>query len=110
MSNCESCQRARGNITGKNEMPQQPLIFREVFDVWGIDFMGPLPSSYGFSYILLVVDYVSRWVEAKATMNNDSKIVSKFLKTNIFCRYGMSKAIISDQGSHFCNKIIAPLF
>ncbi|CAN6586220.1 unnamed protein product [Malus baccata var. baccata] len=58
----------------------------EIFDVWGIDFMGPFPSSYGFTYILLAVDYVSKWVEAKATRINDSKVVADFIRTNIFAR------------------------
>jgi len=53
-------------------MLQQPLIFCEVFDIWGIDFIGPFPPSSGFSYILLVVDYVSKWVEAIATRTNDA--------------------------------------
>ncbi|CAN6716413.1 unnamed protein product [Malus baccata var. baccata] len=66
------CQRM-GNIGTKDQMPQQPLSFVEIFDVWGIDFMGPFPLSYGFTYILLAVDYVSKWVEAKATRTNDSK-------------------------------------
>jgi len=48
-------------------MPQQPMLFCEVFDVWSIDLMGPFLVSFGFNYILLVVDYVSKWVEAKAT-------------------------------------------
>ena len=43
------------------------MLFCEVFDVWGIDFMGPFLVSYGYVYILLVVDYVSKWVEAKPT-------------------------------------------
>ncbi|RDX76704.1 hypothetical protein CR513_43269, partial [Mucuna pruriens] len=60
-------------------MPQQPILFYEVFDVWGIDFMGPFPVSYGNSYILLVVDYVSRWVEDKATKTNDAKVVVDFV-------------------------------
>ena len=57
MSKCENCQRVGGNITRKNEMPQQPLIFCEMFDVWGIDFTSSLPNSARFSYVLLVVDY-----------------------------------------------------
>ncbi|RDX99872.1 gag-pol, partial [Mucuna pruriens] len=85
-------------------MPQHPILFYEVFDVWGIDFMGPFPVSNGYSYILLVVDYVSRWVEAIATKTNDIKVVVDFLKSNIFCRFGVPKALISDQGSHFCNR------
>ncbi|CAN6547458.1 unnamed protein product [Malus baccata var. baccata] len=81
----------------------------EIFDVWGIDFMGPFPSSYGFMYILLAVDYVSKWVEAKATRTNDSKMVADFIRTNIFARFGMPRVIISDGGSHFCNRTIEAL-
>ncbi|XP_027356742.1 uncharacterized protein LOC113866050 [Abrus precatorius] len=107
---CEICQKVGGTITRRHEMPQQPIIFCEIFDVWGIDFMGPFPISTGYSYILLAVDYVSRWVEAKATRTNDSKVVLDFLRTHIFCRFSVPKAVISDQGSHFCNRTIAPLF
>ncbi len=71
--------------------------------------MGPFPSSKGFLYILLAVDYVSKWVEAKATRTNDSKVVADFLKTNIFCRFGVPRALISDGGSHFCNRTIEAL-
>ncbi|CAN6560271.1 unnamed protein product [Malus baccata var. baccata] len=81
----------------------------EIFDVWGIDFMGPFPSSYGFTYILLAVDYVSKWVEAKATRTNDSKVVADFIRTNIFARFGMPRVIISDGGTHFCNRTIDAL-
>ena len=56
-------------------MPQQPMLFYEVFDVWGIDFMGPFPVSFGFVYILLVVDYVSKWVEAKPSRTNDLRLL-----------------------------------
>ncbi|CAN6566696.1 unnamed protein product [Malus baccata var. baccata] len=105
---CDRCQRI-GNIGTKDQMPQQPLSFVEIFDVWGIDFMGPFPPSYGFTYILLAVDYVSKWVEAKATRTNDSKIVTDFVKTDIFARFGMPRVLISDGGSHLCNRIIEAL-
>ena len=105
---CDRCQRI-GKITRKDEMPQQSMIFCEVFDVWGIDFMGPFPSSYGNLYILLAVDYVSKWVEAKATRTNDSKVVSTFLKENIFSRFGIPKALVSDRGTHFLNRTISAL-
>ncbi|RDX95519.1 gag-pol, partial [Mucuna pruriens] len=71
--------------------------------------MGPFPISNGYSYILLVVDYVSRWVEAAATKTNDAKVVVDFLKSNIFCWFGVPKALISDQGSHFCNRSMSSL-
>ena len=90
-------------------MPLQNFVTVEIFDVWGIDFMGPFPASDGFLYILVAVDYVSKWVEAKATKTNDSKVVADFLRTNIFCRFGMPRVIISDGGSHFCNRTITAL-
>ncbi|KAL0395421.1 UNVERIFIED_CONTAM: Transposon Ty3-I Gag-Pol polyprotein [Sesamum latifolium] len=71
--------------------------------------MGPFPSSFGKSYIILRVDYVSKWVEAKATRADDAKTVIDFVKTNIFSRYGMPRAIISDRGTHFCNKMVSAL-
>ncbi|KAM2012984.1 hypothetical protein ACFX1T_024754 [Malus domestica] len=92
-----------------DQMPQVSILNVEIFDVWGIDFMGPFPSSYGFIYILLAVDYVSKWVEAKATRTNDSKVVANFIRTNIFARFGMPRVIISDGGSHFCNQTIEAL-
>jgi len=103
VKSCEICQKAGGNITERNEVPLQNIIPCKIFDVWGIDFMGPLPNSARYSYILLAVDYVSRWVEAKATKANDAITVSQFLKINIFYKFGVPKAIINDQGTHFCN-------
>ncbi|XP_050125053.1 uncharacterized protein LOC126602262 [Malus sylvestris] len=105
---CDKCQRM-GGISAKDQMPQVSILNVEIFDVWGIDFMGPFPSSYGFTYILLAVDYVSKWVEAKATRTNDSKVVADFIRTNIFARFGMPRVIISDGGSHFCNRTIEAL-
>ncbi|CAN6570886.1 unnamed protein product [Malus baccata var. baccata] len=105
---CDRCQRT-GNIGLKQQMSQTPIFSVEIFDVWGIDFMGPFPSSQGFLYILLAVDYVSKWVEAKATRTNDSRVVADFVKTNIFARFGMPRVLISDGGSHFCNRTIEAL-
>ena len=71
---------------------------------YGVDFMGPFPSSYNNQYILLAVDYFSKWVDVITTPTNDAKVVLKFLKNNIFMSFGTPRAIISDQGIHFCNK------
>lgn len=100
---CDECQRA-GGISKKNEMPLTTILEIDIFDVWGIDFMGPFVSSCGNTYILVAVDYVSKWVEAIALPNNEAKSVVTFLKKNIFTRFGTLRAIISDGGSHFCNK------
>ncbi|KAL4278323.1 hypothetical protein GQ457_03G019050 [Hibiscus cannabinus] len=103
---CDRCQRT-GNISRRNEMPLQNILEVELFYVWGIDFMGPFPSSHGDLYILLAVDYVSKLVEAIATPKNDAKTVMKFLHKNIFTRFGVPWALISDEGSHFDNKLTA---
>ncbi|KAL9336671.1 hypothetical protein Peur_071159 [Populus x canadensis] len=105
---CEKCQRT-GNITHKNQMPLTNILVSEIFDVWGIDFMGPFPSSFGNLYILLAIDYVSKWIEAKATQTNDAKVVLDFVRTHIFDRFGIPKAIISDRGTHFCNRSMEAL-
>ena len=100
---CDRCQRT-GNISKRDKMPQQGILEVELFDVWGIDFRGPFPPSYNNLYILVAVDYVSKWVEAIATPTNDSKVVIRFLKKNIFTRFGMPRALLSDNETHFCNK------
>ncbi|RVW63576.1 Retrovirus-related Pol polyprotein from transposon 412 [Vitis vinifera] len=100
---CDKCQRL-GKLSRRNMMPLNPILIVDLFYVWGIDFMGPFPMSFGHSYILVGVDYVSKWVEAIPCRTNDHKVVLKFLKENIFSRFGVPKAIISDGGTHFCNK------
>ncbi|GJT98785.1 reverse transcriptase domain-containing protein [Tanacetum coccineum] len=68
----------------------------EIFDIWGIDFMGPFPKSYKFEYFLVAIDYVSKWDEAQALPTNDAQVVVTFLK-KLFCHFGMPKALISDR-------------
>nr|GEW23538.1 reverse transcriptase domain-containing protein [Tanacetum cinerariifolium] len=64
--------------------------------------IGPFSSSRGNKYILVAVDYLSKWVEAKALPTNDARVVCKFLKS-LFAIFGSPRAIISDRGTHFCN-------
>ena len=85
-------------------MPLTNILEIELFDVWGIDFMRHFPSSFSNRFILVAVDYVSKWVKAVALPTNDAHVVVRFLKKNIFARFGTPRAIISDGGSHFCNK------
>ena len=75
-------------------MPLQNMLEVEVFDCWGIDFVGPFPSSFSNEYILVAVDYVSKWVEAIASQKADAKTVIKFLKKNIFTRFGTPRVLI----------------
>ena len=97
VSQCNQCQRI-GNIFRKHEMPLNYVLVRDIFNVWGIHFMGPFPKSSGNEYILVAVDCVSKWVEAITTPTNDARVVMKFLKNNIFRRFGTPKAIISHRG------------
>ena len=85
-------------------MPLNLILVVDLFDVWDIDFMGPFPSSFGYVYILVGVDYVLKWVEAVPCRAAAHRVVLKFLKENIFSKFGVPKAIINDGGSHFCNK------
>nr|GEZ03214.1 DNA-directed DNA polymerase [Tanacetum cinerariifolium] len=76
----------QGKISQRDEMPKNTIQVCEIFDVWGIDFMGPFPSSKENKYILEAVDYLSKWVEAKALPTNDARVVVKFLKS-LFSRF-----------------------
>ena len=67
--------------------------------------MGPFPNSFENKYILVAVDYVSKWVEAQALPTNDARVVVRFLK-KLFSRFGTPKALISDRGTHFCNALM----
>ena len=105
VSTCDKCQRM-GNISRKDEPPMHPILEVELFDLWGIDFMGPFPPSYNNLYILLAVDYVSKWVEAITTRTNDVKVVAQFLRSHIFSRFETPRALVTNNGTHFYNKVI----
>lgn len=96
---CDSFQRT-GNISAKDDMPQKGIQSVEIFDIWGIDFMGPFPSPFGNKYILVVVEYFSKWPEAEALPSNDAKVVCRFF-CRLFSRFGCPKMLISDRGTHF---------
>nr|GFA45236.1 reverse transcriptase domain-containing protein [Tanacetum cinerariifolium] len=81
---CHICQR-QGKISQRDEMPQNTIQVCEIFDFWGIDFMGPFPSSKGNKYILVAVDYLSKWVKAKALPTNDARVVVK-----VMVKYGVT--------------------
>ena len=90
-------------------MPSTTILKVELFDVWRIDFMEPYPSSGGYKYILLDIDYVSKWVEAIPTITCDSKVVLNFIRRIILSRFETPKDFISDEDSNFYNKLFASL-
>ena len=96
-----------GKLSRRNEMPLQGILVVQIFYVWGIDFIVPFPLSFGNMYIFLAVDYVSKWVEATSCPRNDVITVVGFIQRNILSRFGAYRTIISDEGSHFENKVFA---
>ncbi|XP_050895882.1 uncharacterized protein LOC127102571 [Lathyrus oleraceus] len=71
--------------------------------------MGTFPSSFRKNYILVEVDYVSKWVEAATLPTNDSRVVVNFVKNNVFSRFGVPRELINDEGTHFLNKLMENL-
>ncbi|GJR81216.1 reverse transcriptase domain-containing protein [Tanacetum coccineum] len=92
---CDACQKTE-NISKRDEMPLNNIQVCEIFDIWGIEFIGPFPKSYKFEYILVAVDYVSKWAEAQALPTHDARVLITFMK-KLFCHFGMPKSLISDQ-------------
>jgi hypothetical protein len=102
VQNCDACQRS-GNLSRRDEMPQKSIQVCEIFDTREINFMGPFPKSHKYEYILVAIDYISKWAEAEALPINDARVVVNFLK-KLFAGYGIPKALINDRGTHFYNK------
>ena len=106
---CDHYQRVR-NISKRDEMPLHSMLEVEIFDIWGIDFMRLFPPSKGNLYILMAVDYVSKWVKSIATPRNDvNTVVNFFFRKNILNCFGTPKEIVSDKGIHFYNKVFSAL-
>jgi hypothetical protein len=97
---CDECQRV-GNISRRNKMPMNYSLVTEPFDCWGFEFMGPFPPSEGYTHILVVVDYVTKWVEAIPTKSVDGETSLKMLKDVIFPRFGVPRYLMTDGGYHF---------
>nr|XP_009796449.1 PREDICTED: uncharacterized protein LOC104243024 [Nicotiana sylvestris] len=89
-----------------HEIPLNNILEVDIFDVWGIDFIGPFPLSRGNKYIFVAIDYVSKWVEAITLPTNVAKVVAAFVKKNIFLRFGTPLTLINDEGTHFCNWLL----
>ena len=85
-------------------MPLHYNLQIEIFDIWGIDFMGAFPKSHNSEYILVAINYVSKWVEALSCRAADAKHAQRMFHEVIFPLFGTPKMVISDRGSHFIDK------
>src|SRR6266540_2252052 len=104
---CDQYQRC-GKITDENEL--HLIRIKEPFYQWGIDIVGPLTeTSRGNKYIVVAIDYFTKYPEARALANANARNVVNFLYEDIICRHGCSRKIISDRGTHFNNQVIEKL-
>jgi hypothetical protein len=103
VASCPECQRT-GNISQRNSMPLKYNLQIDLVDVCGIDFMGPFKNSHGYEYILVMVDYVSKWVEAMPCRKTSTEESITMIKNMIFPRFGTPRILISNGGTHFTGK------
>ncbi len=104
---CDQCQR-HGKITDKNEL--HLIKIKESFYQWEIDIVRSLTETLrGNKYIVVAIDYFTKYPEARALTNANAKSVANFIYEDIICRHGCPRKIISDRGSHFNNQVIEKL-
>src|SRR5436305_1699510 len=107
VKSCDQCQK-RGKPSSKYEL--NSIEVKEPFYQIGIDFVGPLPSTKNRRrYIIVAMDYFTKWPEARAVTRDTAEETSKFIYEDIICRHGCPQKVISDRGTHFKNKLIESL-
>ena len=105
---CDACQKA--GIRHLQSGPLQPIVVFAPFEKWGIDAVGPLPKTqHGKEFILVAIDYMTKWVEAIATSSIKAKDVAQFVYKNICTRFGVPMEIVSDHGPGFRSEMLACL-
>ena len=104
---CDQCQRT-GAPSFRNHWPLTPIVPLAPFEKWGIDFIGPinLVNTWKKKYIILTTDYATKWVEARATIKNDTLVAASFFFEEIMMRFGHPLELVSDRGKHFFNDVI----
>ena len=111
VQSCVICQRV-GQPTPADRMQDHPILPLEPFQKWGLDFLGPIKpkgQKIGARYILVAIDYATKWVEAVALRDNKAASVAKFLYKGIMTRFGCPIELVLNQGVHFLNSVIEEL-
>ncbi|MCO5604957.1 hypothetical protein L7F22_059132 [Adiantum nelumboides] len=111
VTGCDECQRYK-TTQQEDRMPLHPIKVTQPFQKWGLDFVGPIspvPCNTQSRYIIVATDYVTKWIEAKASRKANAITTAKFLFENIIARFGCPFEIVSDNGTHFINEVIKEL-
>lgn len=107
LKNCPDCQFFHGSNKDQYYIPIQPS---DLFETWGVDFIGPLPPGTNQEkYIIVAVEHATRWLVAKAVHSADAKTTAKFIYEEIFCCFGPPRRIITDRGTHFTSQVVEKL-
>jgi len=107
IASCDECQKRRKKLR-RGEF--RPIPVGEPFEMIGIDFVGPLPRTRkGNKYIIVAIDYLTKWSEAKAVRRATANVAANFIYDEIICRHGCPRKILSDNGTHFKNELIKNL-
>jgi hypothetical protein len=109
---CDSCQKIGGLKTKSLVKLVTITLLKEPFMKWGPDFVGPIKPMGRLTrnkYILVVIDYATKWVEAKALKTNIAIVTTIFLYEYILTKFGCPLTIVTDQGVHFINDKIKHL-
>src|SRR6266511_1108529 len=94
----------------KQNNQKRTIPLTDIFERWGIDIVGPLPiTREGNRYIVVAMDYFSRWPEAKLLKAANAETVATFIYEKIICRFRAPRIIQSDRGTHFVNEVIRKL-
>ena len=104
---CHNCQTYNHKIRS-HPTPLHPVVSIGPFAKWGIDFMTCQPhSTWGHGYIIVAVDYFTKWAEVMSTFDNTGKTTTLFIFNHIIARFGVPQAIVTDHSSHFRNFIMS---